>query len=170
MYFLQFRHYLGQFRNSCDVFFNFYSGDLSKTQWFRKWKWHFSSKWSWKPIPILHYNFCIVQWDHWTLSGNRNDSLRHWISKFSSPLVHNCCTKMFIGTWCEDCKQQVKVQEVLPHLKMMNLVPTTWHSIHLGGHGGRYCITFQWINEALIDSWKLIQFSFLRRIFPKPPS
>ena len=40
------------------IFSIFTIGDLSKTQWFRKWKWH--SKWFWKPIPILHYNFCIV--------------------------------------------------------------------------------------------------------------
>ena len=47
------------------IFFNFYKGDLSKTQWFRKWKWRFGSKWPWKPNPILHYNFRIVQCTRW---------------------------------------------------------------------------------------------------------
>ena len=44
------------------ICFHFYYRGLSKTQWFRKWKWHFSSKWSWKSNPILHYNLRIVQW------------------------------------------------------------------------------------------------------------
>ena len=42
------------------IFFYFFQfllyGDLSKTQWIRKWKWHFSLRWSWKwKIPNTRY-------------------------------------------------------------------------------------------------------------------
>ena len=40
------------------IFSNFYYRDSSKTQWIRKWKWHFPSKWGAK-LPNLNGHF---QW------------------------------------------------------------------------------------------------------------
>ena len=75
-------------RNFCAILSIFYWMDSSKTQLFRKWKWHFCLKLSWKwKIPNAissHCNFPKVQWFHgWMLDYmDLDDISKHLKGRF----------------------------------------------------------------------------------------
>ena len=95
----------------------FLLGDLSKTQWIRKWKWHFSLEWSWKwqnpdshsPLQLLHCAMSLFQSE---------------IAKVSIPKVLQCGRELvkIIWNWLKIFSSRcLYIKPSLPFVQCQNL-------------------------------------------------